>query len=146
MGSDTYAYTFDYPVEWMLDPVTFGARAPGGYQLTSWPHEPGMVAEVPAGGTIMNILIQLWDPKADLSAFVEQQKTAWDASGFVIMDESTRELEDGRVVVDLLMETPDKQQVLFSLTTVGERYLEIVAEGDIVLGKEILSTLASISQ
>jgi hypothetical protein len=31
------------------------------------------------------------------------------------------------------METPEKKQVFFSLKTIGDRYLEIVAEGDIVL-------------
>jgi hypothetical protein len=136
-------FAFDYPDTWTVDQEqVIGDR--GSQQVLL---SPGSTVETLAEGGSRIILVRYdWDPKNDLAARVTMRKTAWDASGFVIVDESTRELEDGRAVVDLLMETPDKQQVLFCLTTIGERYLEIVAEGDIVLGKEILSTLASISQ
>jgi len=40
---------FDFPAGWMLDKVVMGERAPSGFQLTSWAHEPGMVSEVPEG-------------------------------------------------------------------------------------------------
>lgn len=107
---------------------------------------PGSTLETLAEGGSRIILARYgWDPKNELAARVTMRKTAWDASGFVLLDETSRELEDGREVVYLLMETPDKQQVLFCLTTAGERYLEISAQGNIVLVKEILSTLASIS-
>ena len=85
-----------------------------------------------------------WDPKNDLAARVTQRKTAWEASGFVILDESTRELEDGRAVVDLLFQTSDKHEVMFTLTTIGDRYLEISVEGNLDLCREILGTLRSI--
>jgi len=135
--------TFDYPDTWTAEPEqVIGDRGSQQVLLSA-----GSTLETLAeGGSRILLLRYDWDPKNDLAARVTMRKTAWDASGFVILDESTRELEDGRAVVDLLMETPDKNQVLFSLTTVGERYLEIIAEGDIELGKEILSTLASISQ
>lgn len=133
----------DYPDTWTVDQEqVIGDR--GSQQVLL---SPGSTLETLAEGGSRIILVRYdWDPRNDLAARVTMRKTAWDASGFVILDESTRELEDGRAVVDLLMETPEKQQVLFSLTTIGERYLEIVAEGDIVLGKEILSTLVSISE
>ncbi len=135
--------TFDYPDTWTAEAEqVIGDR--GSQQVLL---SPGSTIETLAEDGARIILVRYdWDPKNDLAARVTMRKTAWDASGFVILDESTRELEDGREVVDLLMETTDKQQVLFSLTTIGERYLEIVSEGDIVLGKEILSTLASISE
>jgi len=136
-------FTFDYPDTWTAElEQVIGDR--GSQQLLL---SPGSTLEMLAEGGSRIILARYnWDPKNDLAARVTMRKTAWDASGFVILEESTRELEYGRAVVDLLMETPDKQQVLVSLTTIGERYLEIVAEGDIELAKEILSTLASISQ
>ncbi len=136
-------FTFDYPDTWTAESEqVIGDRGSQQVLLSA-----GSTLEtLTEGGSRILILRYDWDPKNDLAGRVTMRKTAWDASGFVIVDESTRELEDGRAVVDLLMETPDKKQVLYSLTTVGERYLEIVVEGDIVLGKEIISTLASISQ
>jgi hypothetical protein len=136
-------FTFDYPDTWTADQeLVIGDR--GSQQVLL---SPGSTLETLAEGGLRILLMRYdWDPKNDLAARVTMRKTAWDASGFVILDESTRELEDGRAVVDLLMETPDKQQVLFCLTTIGERYLEIIVEGDMTLGREILSTLASISQ
>ncbi len=136
-------FTFEYPDTWTAEAeLVIGDR--GSQQVLL---SPGSTLEVLAEGGARIILARYaWDPRNDLAARVTMRKAAWDASGFVILDESTRELEDGRAVVDLLMETPDKNQVLFTLTTIGDRYLEIVAEGDIALGKEILSTLASISE
>jgi hypothetical protein len=77
----TYGFTFDYPIGWVLDSLSFGSRAPAGYQLTSWDHEPGLVSEVPQGESILNIAVQLWDPRNDLNAFVENRMLAWEASG-----------------------------------------------------------------
>jgi hypothetical protein len=136
-------FILDYPDTWTADQeLVIGDR--GSMQVLL---SPGSTLEMLVeGGSRILLMRYDWDPKNDLAARVTMRKTAWDASGFVILDESTRELEDGRAVVDLLMETPDKQQVLFCLTTIGERYLEIIVEGDMTLGKEILSTLASISQ
>jgi hypothetical protein len=136
-------FTIDYPDTWTADQE----QVVGDRGLQQLLLSPGSTLESLAEDGSRIILVRYdWDPRNDLAARVTMRKTAWDASGFVILDESTRELEDGRAVVDLLMETPDKQQILFTLTTIGDRYLEIIAEGDIVLGKEILSTLASISQ
>ena len=136
-------FTFDYPDTWTVEPEqVIGDR--GSQQVLL---SPGSTLETLAEDGVRIILLRSdWDPKNDLAARVTTRKTAWDASGFVILDESTRELADGRAVVDLLMETPEKQQVQFCLTTIGERYLEIIVEGDMTLGKEILSTLASISR
>lgn len=136
-------FTFEYPDTWTAEvEQVIGER--GSQQVLL---SPGSTLEVLAeGGARILLARYAWDPRNDLAARVTMRKAAWDASGFVILDESTRELEDSRAVVDLLMQTPDKNQVLFTLTTIGDRYLEIVAEGDTVLGKEILSTLASISE
>ena len=134
-------FAFDYPDTWTLDAEqVIGDRGTQTLLLS-----PGSTAETVAEGGARIVLVRYdWDPKNDLSARVAQRKTAWDASGFVILDESTRELEDGRAVVDLLLETPDKTQYLVSLTTIGDKYLEISAEGDLNLCREILGTLRSI--
>jgi hypothetical protein len=128
---ETYAYTFDYPLTWSLDPVAFGERAPGGYQLTSWPHEPGMVSEVPADGTLMNILVQLWDPKADLPAFVAQRKTAWDASGIQVVFEESLTLANGQPAVEFVTRAQDGSSGYFYFSVIGEDYLVASGSGDL---------------
>jgi hypothetical protein len=133
--------SFNYPQDWILLPEErIGDRGTETLILS-----PGSTAEAVAdGGSRIALIRYNWDPKNDLSAWTAQRKSAWDASGMKILDESTRELKDGRVVVDLLMQTADNRQVVYSLTTIGDRYLEISAEGDVILCKEILGTLQSI--
>jgi hypothetical protein len=133
---------FQYPADWSLEPdQVIGDRGSQTLILSQ-----GSSAEkVAPGGARIVLMYISWDPKNDLSARTTQRKTAWEASGFVILDESTRELEDGRAVVDLLMETPDKTQFLVVLTIAGDRYLEMSAEGDLDLCSEILGTLKSIN-
>jgi hypothetical protein len=138
---ETYAYSFDYPVEWMLDPIAFGARAPGGYQLTSWAHEPGLISEVPADGTLMNILVQLWDPKADLAAFVEQRKTAWEASGIQITSEADVTLASGAPAREFTVNGPDGVPGYFLFSVIGEDYLVASGNGDIELIRQVARSL-----
>lgn len=133
--------SFNYPHDWTLLPEErIGDRGTQTLILS-----PGSTAEALADGGSRIVMMRYdWDPKNDLSAWTAQRKSAWDASGMKILDESTRELKDGRAVVDLLMQTIDNRQVLYSLTTIGDRYLEMSAEGDMNLCKEILGTLQSI--
>ena len=132
---------FDYPDNWTAEmEQVIGDR--GSQQVLLSPEST--LETLAEGGARIILMRYDWDPKNDLVARVTMRKTAWATSGFVILDESTRELEDGRAVVDLLMETPDKTQFLVVLTTVGDRYLEMSAEGDLNLCREILGTLQSI--
>lgn len=127
------AYTFDYPAAWTLDPLSFGERAPGGYQLTSWAHEPGMVSEVPADGTLMDIFVQLWDPKADLPAFIAQRKAAWEASSIEIVSEESLTLANGQPAVEFVTRALDGAPGYFLLTLNGEDYLVASGSGDLDL-------------
>jgi len=127
---DTYGYTFDYPSEWMLDAVVYGSRAPGGYQITSWAHEPGMISDALPDGTVVNILLQLWDPKADLAAFVEQRKTAWVNSGIEIVFEEPYTLAGDKPAIEFV--TSSQGQGSYTLfTTLGENYLVVSGVGDL---------------
>jgi hypothetical protein len=126
----TYGYTFDYPSAWMLDAVVYGSRAPGGYQITSWQHEPGMIAEVLPDGTVVNIVLQLWDPKADLPAFIEQRKFAWVNSGIeVIFDESVMLAGEKPAREFVTVSQGERGYTLF--TTLGENYLVVSGTGDL---------------
>jgi hypothetical protein len=133
-------FGFQYPSDWTVIPEQLiGARGSQTVFLS-----PGSTLETLAdGGSRIVLLKYAWDPKNDLSAWTTQRKLAWDASGFVIVNESTRELEDGRAVVDLRMKAPDGTDMLFSLTTLGDRYLEINAQGNLELCREILETVKS---
>ncbi len=132
---------FQYPSDWTLVPEqVIGDRGSQTVLLS-----PGSTIETLAdGGSRVVLLRYAWDPKNDLSAWTAQRKLAWEASGLVILDESTRELADGRAVVDLLMKGTDGTEILFSLTTIGDRYLEINAQGNLDLCREILGTLKSL--
>ncbi len=130
-----------YPEAWTIDPdQQIGDRGVQTVLLS-----PGSSVEIIADGGSRIVIVRYdWDPKNDLAARVAQRKIAWDASGFSILQESNRFLNDGREVVDLVIRTIDNHEVLFSLTTIGDRYLEISAEGDLNLCKEILGTLSSL--
>lgn len=132
---------FQYPSDWTVIPEqAIGDRGAQTVFLSQ-----GSSIEILANGGSRVVLLKFaWDPKNDLSAWVTQRKQAWDASGFVIQDESTRELADGRAVVSLQMKAPDGEELLYNLTTIGDRYLEINASGDLVLCREILATLKSL--
>lgn len=137
---EAYGYQFDYPSAWMLDAVVPGSRAPGGYQLTSWTHEPGMISEVAPGGTVMNIWIQLWDPKADLAAFVEQRKSAWEASGIAIVSEEDLTLANGESAKEFVIESAGHSSYML-LTVLGENYLVASGDGDLELVRQVARSL-----
>jgi len=135
-----YGYTFDYPSAWMLDAVVYGSRAPGGYQITSWTHEPGMIRETLPDGTVINILVQLWDPKADLSAFIEQRRSAWVNSGIAIVFEEPVTLADGKQAMEFVTESGGQGgYTLF--TTLGENYLVVSGVGDLEAVRQVAWSL-----
>lgn len=130
-------FELDYPADWTLDPSSqIGVRGAQALLLS-----PGSSAEVVAdGGARVGITSYIWDPKNDLDAWVEQRKTAWDASGFAITREEQWQLADGRTVQMYIVETPE-QPTLMLLTTIGEEYLQVSGEGDLTLAEEIARTL-----
>lgn len=128
-----YGFTFDYPAEWVVDQISFGSRAPASYQLSSWDHEPGLVDNVPAGETIVNITIQLWDPKNDLPGFIESRLMGWEASGFAINNTQDLLLQNGSSARAYIVTTPDGSAGYFLFSTMGEDYLVASGNGDLEL-------------
>jgi len=135
-----YGYTFDYPSAWMLDGIVLGSRAPGGYQITSWQHEPGLVSETLPDGTAINIVLQLWDPKGDLPAFVAQQSRVWDIPEREIVFEEAVTLADGRPAHEFLVKT-EGQEGYTLFTTLGENYLVVSGTGDIEAIRQVAWSL-----
>jgi len=134
----TAGFAFDYPIDWTLQPKAVIGTRGSQAQLFS----PGTTAEaLAAEGSRMAITVYQWDPKNDLAAYAEHRRTAWTGSGSTIISETSWELSDGRQVMSFVVEGPDKAQAFVLLTTVGENYLELSGEGNLVLVDEIAHTL-----
>lgn len=132
----TYGFSFDYPAAWTLDVVSLGERAPQSIQLTSWQHTPGLIAEVPEGGTVMNVVVQLWDPAGDLEVFTQQRISAWEASDISIVTREALTLPDGRAAQEFVVRSVDSDGYFF-FTTLGEQYLVISGSGDMDVIRQV---------
>ncbi|HSB91410.1 MAG TPA: hypothetical protein VLD63_15445 [Anaerolineales bacterium] len=134
-------FAFEYPASWTAEaPAGGGSR--GSYaQFTSWAHPPGGITEIPAGGTVLQATVQLWDPKNDLQAFLAQRQGAWSASGITIVSQEELALPDGRPAARFVVQGSDGEQSYFFFTTLTDAYLVLSGNGDIALLAEIAGTL-----
>ena len=140
--NETAGFALDYPAGWTVKEMVVGDRG-SQVQFLSSP-ELAEAAVVPAGGTRVNATMYQWDPKNDLAAFVANQKSAWEASGFTIVEEQQRVLELGLPATQLTVQTPDAQ-VVYLIAALKDQYLVLSGEGDIDLVKEIVGRLRPIS-
>jgi hypothetical protein len=136
-------FALDIPTGWTINEVVVGPRGTQ-IQFLSKP-ELADAAVIPEGETRVNATIYLWDPKNDLDAYVEHRKTAWEASGFTILEEEPLTLELGLPAVLFTIQTSETQFVVL-LAALRDSYLEINGEGDLELVKEIALRLRPISQ
>ena len=65
-ADEAFGFTFDCPSVWVLDAIAYDPRAPGGYQVISWQHEPGLISEALPDRTLVNALVQLWNSEVEL--------------------------------------------------------------------------------
>jgi hypothetical protein len=136
-------FALDYPAGWTVNEVVVGPRGTQVQFLSS--PELAEAATLPEGATRVNATIYQWDPKNDLAAYVANRKTAWQASGFQILEEEQVVLELGLSAVQLTVQTPDAQSI-FLFAALGDQYLELSGEGDLELVKEIVGRLRPISR
>lgn len=136
-------FALDYPDGWTVSETVVGDRGTQ-IQFLSNP-DLADAAVIPEGETRVNATIYQWDPKNDLDAYVAQRKSAWEASGFTIVEEQPLTLELGLPAVLFTIQTPDAQSV-FLLTALNDNYLEISGEGDLELVKTIAQRLRPLSQ
>jgi hypothetical protein len=131
-------FQLDYPAGWELIPYKqIGSRG-GQAQVYS----PGSTAEkLLSGGTRFTISVYDWDPKNDLTAYVNQRKIAMEASDQKIVSDGEGMLADGRKEMHFIVESPEKEKSFLLYTTVGEKYLQIAGDGDLTLIEEIARTL-----
>lgn len=140
---ETIGFALDYPATWQFKETIVGERASQVVFVSS--PELAEAATMPEGGSRVSLTIYDWDPKNDLAAYVEKTKTAWDASGFTILEEQATILELGLAAVRFTVQTPDAT-VPFLITSVGDKYLVLSGEGDLALVNEMLRYLRPILQ
>ncbi len=125
-------YELDVPSEWTLpEPVVVGDRG----SMVQFSNTTGLRLEVS--------LLQ-WDPRNDLTAFVETRKTAWEASGMSIVSAEELTLSSGIPAARFIVQTATGEQAFFFFTTAGDRYLQLSGSGDLDLLMEISQTLRAI--
>ena len=136
-------FALDYPAGWTVNEVVVGDRGTQVQFLSS--PEIAEMATLPEGETRVNATIYQWDPKNDLAAFVANQISAWEASGFIILEEEQLVLELGLPAVRFTVQTPEAN-VVFLVTALEDQYLVLSGEGDLELAKEIVQRLRPISR
>ena len=141
--NEAAGFALDYPAGWTVNEMVVGPRGTQVQFLSS--PELADAATLPNGATRLNATIYQWDPKNDLAAYVANRKIAWEASGFEILEEEQVVLELGLPAVQFTVQTPDAQTI-FLFTALGDQYLELSGEGDLVLVQEIVGRLRPISR
>jgi len=99
---------------------------------------------LPEGAARVSATIYQGDPKNDLAAFIANQKSAWNASGFTILVEEPLILELGLATTEFTLQTPDAK-VIYLVTALGDQYLVLSGEGNLELVKEIVQRIRPIS-
>ena len=146
--SETYineevGFGLDYPAGWTVNESILGDRG-SQVQFLSSP-EIAELAVLPEGTTRVSVVIYNWDPKNDLPAYVANWKTAWESSGFTVVEEQPLVLDLGLDAVLFTLKTPDSSAVVL-LTALGDKYLVLSGEGNLELAKEIVHRLRPILQ
>lgn len=140
--NEEVGFALDYPAGWTVIESVVGERG-SQIQFLSSP-DIAELAVLPAGATRLSAAIYQWDPKNDLSAYIANWKTAWESSGFSVLEEQPLTLELGLNASQFLLKTPDSSAVVL-ITALGDEYLVLSGEGNLDLVKEIVQRLRPIS-
>lgn len=139
---EKFGFAFEYPSGWTVTEPTGGERGTQVQFLSS--PDIANAATLPEGATRLSATVYNWDPKNDLTAYVAHRKTAWDASGFTILEEQSRTLELGLPAVQFTIQTSEATSV-FLFAPIGDRYLELSGEGDLDLVKEMVQRVRPVT-
>lgn len=146
--SETYineeiGFALDYPAGWTVNESIVGDR---GLQI-QFLSSPAIAesAVLPEGENRVTAVLYDWDPKNDLPAYIANWKTAWESSGFTVVDELPLVLDLGLIAVQFTIKTPDSSAVVL-ITALGDKYMVLSGEGNLELAKEIVQRLRPISK
>lgn len=140
--NEEVGFALDYPAGWTVTETVLGDRGKQ-IQFLSAP-ELADVAILPENAARLTATVYQWDPKNDLAAYVATWKTAWESSGFTIVEEIPLVLDLGLNAVQFELKTPDSSAVVL-ITALGDQYLVLSGEGNLPLVKEIVQRLRPIS-
>lgn len=141
--NEAAGFALDYPAGWTVQEMVVGPRGTQ-VQFLSAPELVDM-STLPEGETRVSATLYQWDPKNDLAAYVANMKTAWEASGFIILEEEELVLELGLPAVQFTVQTPETQSI-FLITALEDQYLVLSGEGDLELVKEIVQRVRPFSR
>lgn len=140
--NEAAGFALDYPTGWTVNEAVVGDRGAQVQFLSS--AELADAAILPEGATRVTATLYQWDPKNDLAAFAANQKTAWESSGFSVLEEQPLTLELGLPATQFTVQTPDATSV-FLVTALKDQYLVLSGEGNLDLAKQIIQRLRPIS-
>jgi hypothetical protein len=140
--NDTVGFALDYPAGWTVNEAVVGSRG-SQVQFLSSP-DLANLSVLPEGASRVSATVYQWDPKNDLAAFIANQKSAWESSGFTILEEQPLTLELGLSATQFTIQTPEATSI-FLITAVGDQYLVLSGEGNLELVKEIVQRVGPIS-
>jgi hypothetical protein len=140
--NDTVGFALDYPAGWTVNEAVVGSRG-SQVQFLSSP-DLANLSVLPEGASRVSATVYQWDPKNDLAAFIANQKSAWESSGFTILEEQPLTLELGLPATQFTIQTPEATSI-FLITAVGDQYLVLSGEGNLELVKEIVQRVRPIS-
>ena len=135
-------FALDYPAGWTVNEVLLGSRGTQ-VQFLSAP-EIAEMESLPEGATRVNATLYQWDPKNDLEAFIVNQKNAWEASGFTILEEEELVLELGLPAMRFMIQTSEAIAI-FLIAALEDQYLVMSGEGNLELVNEIVQRVRPIS-
>ena len=137
--NEAVGFALEYPASWTVQESVIGDR--GSQTLLLSAPEIAELATLPAGATRVAVNVNQWDPKNDLAAFVENRKTAWEASGFSILAEEPLILDLGLSAIRVTVQSPEGVPVEYLFAAIRDQYVTISGEGDLELVKEIMRYL-----
>jgi hypothetical protein len=140
--NEAVGFALDYPAQWTVKETIIGDRGTETLLLST--PEVADLETLPPGATRVAIHVNQWDPKSDLTAFAGSRKTAWDASGFTILEEEPLTLDLGLAAMRYTVETPAGLAVEFLFAAIKDQYVTISGEGDLALVREIMQYLRPI--
>jgi hypothetical protein len=140
--NEEVGFALDYPVGWTVTETLLGDRGKQ-IQFLSAP-EIADLAILPENAARLTATVYQWNPKNDLAAYIATRKTAWESSGFTIVEEIPVVLDLGLNAVQFELKTPDSSAVVL-ITALDDQYLVLSGEGNLPLVKEIVQRLRPIS-
>jgi hypothetical protein len=140
--NEEVGFALDYPAGWTVNESIVGDRG-SQIQFLSSP-KIAESAVLPEGTSRVTAVINDWDPKNDLPAYIAHWKTDWESSGFTVVEEQPLVLDLGLDAVQFTLKTPASSAVVL-ITALGDKYLVLTGEGDLELTKEIVQRLRPIS-